>query len=149
MKYLFTTFIFLFALTLSAQSFKSFRWLEGSWERQNTKQGSSAFENWEIDSKYGLKGQGLTLKGSDTVFVEKLSIVFKDQKYFYVAEVSHNAAPTYFEITQIGKNQFMCENPEHDFPKKIAYFLEGNKLTATISGNGKEIPFVFLKRPTQ
>ena len=68
-----------------------------------------------------------------------------DGKFYYVAEVSHNPDPTYFEMTSISDNGFICENPDHDFPKKITYKLENGVLIATISGNGKEIAFVFKR----
>ena len=127
------------------QKLKTFKWLEGTWERQNTKLGSTAFEIWEMTVE-GLKGKGLTMRGTDTVFIEKLSFATRDNKLFYVAEVKHNAEPTYFEITSWSKSGFVCENPTHDFPKKIVYALDGSTLTATISGNGKEIPFTFVRK---
>jgi len=146
MKHLF----FLLALSLctvcQGQSFKTLKWLEGTWERQNTKPGSTAFERWSDMTKDGYTGRGLTLRGQDTVFVEKLSIVLKDKKLYYVADVSQNAAPVYFEMTEVTATGFTCENPNHDFPKKIVYVLDGNNLTATISGNGKEIPYRFVKK---
>lgn len=88
---------------------------------------------------------GVTLRGSDTVFVEKLSIIEKDGILNYVAEVAHNASATYFKFTAISETGFTCVNPSHDFPKKIEYALDGNRLTATISGDGKSIPFYFKK----
>lgn len=128
-----------------AQSVSDFKWLTGTWERQNTKPESTAFESWEKMTKMGLQGQGTTLRGVDTVFVEELSILERNNKLYYVAKVSHNSEPTYFEITSFNKNGFVCENPNHDFPKKIDYQMNDNLLLVTISGDGKEIPFQFLK----
>jgi hypothetical protein len=133
------------ALIIQAQSFKDFTWLTGTWERQNTKAESSALEVWEKLNKAGLKGLGVSLRGTDTVFAEKLSLVKKDDSFYYVAEVSQNSAPTYFKITSYSKNGFVCENPDHDFPKKIDYKLEVELLTVVISGDGEEIPFIFRK----
>lgn len=139
--------IFLSAALLSqSQSFKDFKWLKGTWERQDTKPGSTAFESWQKMTKTGFKGLGTTMKGLDTVWVEKLSIVEKEDVLYYVAEVDQNAAPTYFKITSYSKNGFVCENPEHDFPKKIDYKLEDDLLTVVISGDGEEVPFVFKRR---
>lgn len=108
------------------------------------KEGQSAFESWEVTKKT-LTGIGVTLRGVDTVFMESLSIIEKDQNLYYVANVSENASPTLFKITSISKRGFVSENPQHDFPKKIEYLLDGETLTATISGDGKAIPFVFKK----
>ncbi len=131
-----TTFV------VGAQSFDDLKWLEGKWERQNARPGMTAFEVWEKTDQ-GFKGMGVSLKGADTVFVENLKIVQKDGALHYVAEVSSNQAPTYFKITSATENGFVSENPQHDFPKKIAYTLEGKKLTAVISAGEKAMGFVF------
>jgi len=146
MKYFLLTLALLLATVSHSQSLKALKWLEGTWERQNTKPGSNGFEIWEAPTKEAIVGKGLTIKGADTVFVEKLRIVSKDKKLYYVADVSQNAAPVYFELTEVTQTGFTCENPEHDFPKKIVYVLDGTKLTATISGNGKEIPYRFIRK---
>lgn len=132
------------AFTTQGQSIERLNWINGTWERQSTKPGSTAFESWELIND-SFKGMGVTLRGTDTVFVEKLSIIEKDGVLNYVAEVAHNASATYFKMTAISESGFTCENPSHDFPKKIEYSLDGDLLTATISGNGKSIPFYFKK----
>lgn len=124
---------------------KSMEWLLGTWQGTNTKPGHTAYEKWEKTSKQGFKGVGVTLKEKDTVFVEKLKIVVKDNKLFYVAEVSHNAALVYFQITKQETTGFVALNPEHDFPKEISYRLDDEKLKARISGNGKSVEFNFVK----
>ncbi len=144
MRLLLLTLVFS-ACSSQAQEFKKLDWLIGQWERQNVRPGRTALEAWERDVQKGLVGIGVTLQGADTVFVEKLSIIEKDGELFYVANVSSNASPTFFKFTSMDENAFVSENPEHDFPKKIAYKLEGDILTATISGDGKEIPFLFKK----
>ena len=134
----------LFASFCHAQSMKDFEWLLGKWERSNTQPGSEAFELWEWNDAT-LTGTGLTLQGTDTVFVEHLQLLKQADEFYYVADVAHNQEPTYFRITQVGKQQFTCSNPSHDFPKQISYELEGNMLKVVISGNGRSIPFIFNK----
>jgi hypothetical protein len=121
------------------------KWLEGTWTRTNSKAGQSGLEMWKKVSPTELSGRGITMHGSDTAFVEKLRIVARDGNLFYVADVPENQKPVYFRVTEIKQNSFTCENPEHDFPKKIAYCLKGNKLQAIISGNGKSMEFLFEK----
>ncbi|MBX2898559.1 MAG: hypothetical protein KF775_02855 [Cyclobacteriaceae bacterium] len=128
-----------------AQSTNEAHWLQGTWNRTNGKAGRTAHERW-VKTATGLQGWGVTFNGADTTFVEKLRIVSKDSKLYYVADVSHNKEPTYFLITEITPTSFTCENPEHDFPKKIVYQLDGNKLKATISGNGKSIDYLFERK---
>lgn len=146
MKKTILIFTVLFGSQLAiSQTPEDFKWLEGTWERQNVRPGTTAYEIWE--QKNGeFQGIGVSMKGNDTTFVEQLSIVNKANELFYVANVSSNASPTYFKITSYSKNGFVSENPEHDFPKKIEYTLDGNKLTAVISAGEKAMGFVFVRK---
>jgi Domain of unknown function (DUF6265) len=137
---------------ISAQSdkiksdFSSLSWLEGKWTRSNMKNPRrTALELWKKTGEYELTGLGVTLQEGDTVFVEKLKIVISGNEIHYVADVSENPNPVHFVFTKIGSNFFSCENPQHDFPKKISYQLEGNTLNAQTSGDGKIQEFVFVK----
>ena len=120
-------------------------WLLGEWERTDMKPNRTAFETWSRASSEKFVGTGVTLQEGDTVFVELLSLIFRDDKLYYVAEVAQNPEPTYFEVTQMTDSGFVCEAPQHDFPKKIVYALDGNQLTAVISGDGRSVPFHFMK----
>ncbi|MDH3651237.1 MAG: DUF6265 family protein [Saprospiraceae bacterium] len=146
------TLLFFLALSttpvdLAAQSdeWDKLRWLLGKWQNMGVKPGQIAWEEWKETSDSDWSGIGLTLEGSDTVFVEWLRIVDKDQALYYVAEVSHNEEPVYFKMIDIGVNYFEVENPEHDFPKKIKYEYKDNQLNVVISGDGKEVPFSFVR----
>ena len=86
------------------------------------------------------------MKGADTSFVEKVKIVVKGGEIYYVADVPENSKPVDFKITSIDDKSFVCENPAHDFPKKIAYYKDGNNLRAVISGDGKEMEYLFVKK---
>ena len=127
----------------TADNFNKLSWLTGTWNRTNVKPGRKAHERWEMTGKHEMKGWGVTMKEQDTAFVEKLKLVIKDNKIWYVADVSHNKAPVFFELTAINNDGFTCENPTHDFPKKIVYKINGNKLIATISGDGKSFDYLF------
>lgn len=120
-------------------------WLTGTWNRTNLKAGRTAHERW-IKEDQRLQGWGVSMNGRDTTFVEKLKIIEQDMALYYVADVPENKSSVYFKITEISEGGFVCENPDHDFPKKIAYQLEGTKLKATISGNGKSVDYFFEKQ---
>ena len=133
--------------TLSAQSpLSKLEWLLGEWNRTNAKPGRSGVEIWKKTSSQEFVGKGINLRGADTTFVEKLKLIVKDNKTFYVADVPENKAPVLFEMTSVSASTVTFENPSHDFPKKISYELNGNKLKATISGDGKSIDYLFEKR---
>jgi hypothetical protein len=128
-----------------SDSVEGLMWIIGRWERTNGKPGSTSFENWEKVSQTELKGTGITMKGSDTVFVEKIGIVLQDGHLRYMADVPENKSVVYFPFTAIQQNGFVCENAAHDFPKKITYVRKDRELTAVISGDGKSITYIFKR----
>lgn len=127
--------------------FRQMEWLLGNWNRTNAKPGRSASEHWVKVNDRQWKGKGVILRGADTTFVEKLQIVIERDKLYYVADVPENKGLVYFEITSVTDNGFICENPQHDFPKKIAYSRNGNTVTAIISAGAKSITYQFERIP--
>ena len=125
---------------------KKLSWLEGKWERTNTKPGKKGFEIWTKVSATEWKGKGVSLTGADTTFVEKLKLIVKDGTPYYVADVPENQKEVLFRFTTLTENSFVCENLQHDFPKKISYQRDGDKLKAVISGDGKSIEYLFVKQ---
>ncbi|MEK6783727.1 MAG: DUF6265 family protein [Bacteroidota bacterium] len=131
---------------VTTENFKKLNWLIGTWYQANTKPGYSAHERWEEISPYEHHGFGITLQGKDTVFIEKLRILIKENDIYYVADVPENQKLAYFKLIEITDSGFVCENPNHDFPKKISYQLDGEKLKAQISGDGKAIDYLFERK---
>jgi len=138
----------IFANTASAQQsvsekFKQLEWLRGKWNRTNAKPGESGYEVWSAAKNNGMFGKGVTLKGEEPVFIEELELSIKGEDIYYMVRVPDEVAPIPFKLTSISKDAFTCENPEHDFPKKIAYTRNGKKAKAVISGDGKSIDYDF------
>lgn len=148
-RYLTITGFMLSAAIANAQSpshIEDLGWLVGSWKRTNNKAGQSGNERWIIDPEIGLRGYGVTLKGRDTLFIEKMRIVPGDNNALYfVADVIENPKPVYFRITAIHQNDFTCVNPEHDFPKNITYRKKLKNLDVILSGNGKIVEYNFVR----
>ncbi len=128
------------------KQFSMLVWLTGEWTRTNAKPGRSGFETWKKHSETEYIGSGINMRGNDTTFVEKLRIILKDGVIYYVADVPQNNSAILFAATEISANSVTFENPQHDFPKKIVYRLDGSVLKATISGDGKAIDYLFTKR---
>ena len=125
--------------------FEKLAWLTGHWERVGLKNGRSAHERWEKVSGKEMRGWGVSLQGADTAFVEKLRITTKDGNLYYVAEVPENPAPVHFRFTSLSGAGFTCENPGHDFPKKIQYQLLGDTLKANLTGaEVTSVPFTTM-----
>ena len=130
----------------ATEDFKKLEWLEGTWTRTNNTPGGSAHEKWQKISPSEWSGLGVNMNGSDTAFVEKLKLVIKEGAIYYVADIAGNKQPVYFKLTSIADDRFVCENAQHDFPKKISYEKDGKKMKATISGDGKSIDYLFEKK---
>lgn len=128
------------------QKFKKLQWLTGTWIRTNCKPGQSGYETWAKVKDLKLLGKGVTLKGKQSHFVEQLQIVNKENELFYVVKVSSEPKPTSFKLTALTEDSFTCENPAHDFPKKISYKKEGNKIKAVISGDGHRVDYLFTRQ---
>jgi len=138
----------LFSLVINAQTYslKQLNWVLGKWQKTDSITKKTSIENWSKISETELTGIGCTLKGKDTVFVEKLKIITKSNELYYVADVKENTEPTLFKITLVTKTGFVCENPQHDFPKKIEYKLTKKHLTVIISDEKKKVNFEFDKQ---
>jgi Domain of unknown function (DUF6265) len=121
---------------------ENLHWLIGHWERTNSKAGRHGHERWDSD----FNGFGVTMAAQDTLFVETLRIVQKDSQLYYVADVPENKNPVYFKFTTLNERGFVCENKEHDFPKRIAYEVHGTNLKVMVSGDDKTIEFLFVKK---
>ncbi|MBX2969018.1 MAG: hypothetical protein KF803_06585 [Cyclobacteriaceae bacterium] len=127
-----------------------FAWLEGTWKRPD----KQVFEVWK-------KGEGeILLQGiafrispaGDTLITEEIKFVREDAAYFYIPDVAGPQGPIRFKLTAFDATSFVAENPDHDFPKMIAYEYQPQtqRLMASISGDGKSIPFPFERvNPSQ
>jgi hypothetical protein len=129
------------------QKFKKLQWLSGKWIRTNNQPGQSGYETWKKVSNVKLTGKGVTFQGKKVHFIEELQFIAKESDLYYVVKVSGEPEPTYFKLTTLTGDSFTCENPEHDFPKKISYKKDGNQIKAVISGGGKQIDYLFTKQP--
>lgn len=125
------------------QKFKKLEWLAGKWTRTNPDAGQSGYETWTKVSDLKLSGKGVTLKGKKTVFLENLEFIVKGNDIFYTVMVNGEKQPIFFKLTALSADGFTCENPQHDFPKKITYKREGKHIKAVISGNGQSVDYNF------
>lgn len=127
----------------AGEKLKKMEWLLATWNRTDVKSGKTAHERWLKKNDTEWAGFGVTMQGKDTAFVEKLKIVIENGRLYYVADVPENKKPVYFEVTSVSGYGFVCENPGHDFPKRIEYQLDGSRLKARVSGGEKGVDYLF------
>lgn len=143
------TLILLMLIVVGAQAqtdLSKLEWLIGSWNRTNAKPGRTGVETWKKISATEFVGLGVSLKGTDTTFVEKLKIIVKDNAIFYVADVPENKSAVFFRAISVNSKSVVFENLKHDFPKKITYEFDGSKLKATTSADTKIQEFWFERK---
>jgi hypothetical protein len=129
-----------------ADDFRKLGWLSGTWVRTNAQTNEIGNERWVKMSGSEWQGFGLTMKGQDTVSLERLKLIIKDDAIYYVADVPENKQPVYFKLTEVSDNRFVVENPEHEFPKKISYQKDGDKLRATLFDDTKSVDYFFQRK---
>jgi hypothetical protein len=135
------------ALALNAYTqsptIESFAPLAGCWERNQ--QGSFITEMWMKPAGTSMIGAGRTVKFGTTTDFEFLRIEQRDDSIYYIAKPRANVHETAFRLVKWSENAFVFENPEHDFPQRILYKVNGDSLSARIEGtrNGKTSGFDF------
>jgi hypothetical protein len=119
---------------------EKFEWLTGEWKAADPN--SNLHETWII--KDGIpSNRGFLVKNlTDTTLLETVQILRQGKSYYYVPTTmnQNNRKAVYFKMTTIGKNKFVAENSEHDFPQRIHYRINGRKqLEVTIGGKSEGI----------
>lgn len=120
-------------------------WLVGEWKRTNDQPEKETFEIWAKINPNEYSGLGYTMQKEDTIFQEKMTLLKSEGKWHFVVKMPKEIESTEFQITELKDKEFTCENEANDFPKKIQYWMEGEKLNAKISNESMEIPFTFEK----
>ncbi|HLV45556.1 MAG TPA: DUF6265 family protein [Flavobacterium sp.] len=118
-------------------------WLVGEWKRTNDQPEKEAFEIWAKINPDEYSGLGYTMQKEDTIFQEKMTLLKSEGKWHFVVKMPNETETTEFQITELNNKEFTCENDTNDFPKKIQYWKEDEKLIAKISNEDMEILFEF------
>jgi len=121
-----------------AQKAGELNWILGTW-KINTSNGI-IIESWKTVNDSTLQGRNYFIKTSnDTIPQESLELTFRKGEWVYIPTVKgqNNDQPVSFKIIFIGKNEFISENPSHDFPQRISYRRIKALLFASIEGRRK------------
>ncbi|WP_297332935.1 DUF6265 family protein [Flavobacterium sp.] len=111
-------------------------WLVGSWG--NTSADETLTEIWQKLNDSVFAGQAFVInEENDTVFFEHIRIEERKGELFYIVTVpdQNEGQAVPFKMTTINDSLIVFENPEHDYPQKIAYRkVNADSLVAEISG---------------
>jgi hypothetical protein len=131
--------LFLLAASSSpagAASIADLDWLAGCWISVGGEAGSG--EQWMAPAGGTLLGVGRTVKNGRTVAHEFMQIrEIEPGKIAFIARPSGQAEAT-FPLTKAAEREVVFENPQHDFPQRVIYRLDGEGvLRASIEGLSK------------
>lgn len=125
---------------------QNFDWLLGDWKRLHEQEGKQTFETWEKTNSMNYSGVGYTLQNGDTIKKEVMFLVKTESGWDLNVQPQDEPNPITFTMTSFTENEFVCENPELDFPKMIKYWKGDSTLKALVSGTDLEIEFEFEQR---
>ena len=126
------------AAPAAAPKIESIAWMAGHWSATDA-DGSTTEEMWLAPKggiMVGVNRMTSPSPGEPASF-EYLRIEQRADGVFYMASPA-GGTPTPFRLTSATSSTAMFENPEHDFPKRILYRLDGDTLSARIDGGGGE-----------
>jgi hypothetical protein len=118
-------------------------WLAGRW--CSSEDGRRIDEVWLPGAGGELLGMSRTVRGATVESFEYMRIVASDQGATFHAQ-PNGAPPSAFAQAARGDGWIRFENRAHDFPNRIEYRREGDRLRAWIAGpgrDGKELKIAF------
>ncbi len=128
---------------------EGFRAMAGCWERRDDAKKLLITEQWMSPAGTSIFGVGRTVKNGKTTGWEYMRIEQRDDGIYFVSRPKENTEDTAFKMIRSTASEFVFENKEHDFPQRIIYKVQADKMTGRIEGtmNGKErgIDFPMVK----
>ncbi len=113
---------------------ESLAWMAGTWVHEDGP--VRVAESWLGPGNGLMVAANLsTFPGCKRTF-EFLRITDTDTGFSYYASPG-GRAPVEFRMKETGEMRVVFENPEHDFPRRILYWREGDALFARIEGTLK------------
>jgi len=139
MKYVFTAIMLTFAGAAFCQADLP-GFLQGTWKAEN----EEIYEHWDLLNDRTLKGFSYALKDGQIAVSEYLDISQKGGKWVYTATVlnQNEGKGVAFKLTKTG-DEYVFENPAHDFPKLISYKKLSETEILARASDGKDKSFSY------
>jgi hypothetical protein len=118
-------------------------WLAGRW--CSNSDGRQIEEVWLAEAGATALGMSRTVRGGKLESFEYMRVALEDKSARLHVQ-PNGAPPTVFSQAGRGEGWIRFENPAHDFPNRIEYRREGDRLHAYIAGpgsDGKEMKISF------
>ena len=122
-------------MSLSAQEIEKLAWMTGTWTQN--KNGEIVQESWLGPKGKMMAAVNLTSSAKRTSF-EFLRIVETPAGLAYLASPG-GKPPVEFKLKEITDKRVVFENPAHDFPQRVMYWIEPDgAMIARIEGTVAE-----------
>jgi hypothetical protein len=124
-------------------------WLAGSWRSAPGRPMFTNEELWTAPMRGSMLGVAREVFDQRTRSYEFMRIaVDRDGSLGFYASPG-GAAPSRFSIVSAGPSEFIAENTAHDYPQRIVYRREGDRLVATISliDGSQANTYTYLRQP--
>ena len=136
----FTTLLLCSGFAVRSQHSEAFKWLTGTWKISTGN--NLMIEQWKVTNDSTLTGKAVFIKNSrDTIPQETIELAYRNGDWYYIptARNQNNNKPVKFKVIFLKATEFICENPAHDFPQRIAYRRVKQQLFASTEGkqNGR------------
>jgi hypothetical protein len=106
--------------------------LTGSWV--GFVEGARVEEHWTHPAGASMLGMSRTVAGGRTKFFEFLRIEVQDGEVALLASPLGRDPPTRFPMKQLQDQGVVFENLQHDFPQRVVYHRDGDRLVARVEG---------------
>lgn len=136
MKKITFAFALFMAASASAADFPS--WMAGAWT--TTLDGAQVEERWTDARGNLMVGMNRTVYPNGKTSFEFLRIELRDGKPVYLAMPGGRSPATAFPMKSQSAHKIVFENPTHDFPQRVIYWRDGERLCARVEGtmDGKD-----------
>jgi hypothetical protein len=126
-----------------AADLQSLGWFSGCWAGDGEEAGTG--ESWSTLAGGTMLGMARTVKNGRTIAHEFVQIRLDEQgRVVYIAQPSGQAETSFTlrttattTTTDLPAHHAVFENPQHDFPQRVIYRREGDKLVGRIEGVDK------------
>ena len=129
---------FAFVATAPADDVAKLDWLGGAWVSET--EGGWTEEHWMAPRGGVMLGTNRSGKGGRATGFEFMRIAADRDGRVAFWGAPRGKTPVSFPLVASSAGEAVFENPQHDYPTRIHYRREGNKLTAIVSGPGGANP---------
>jgi hypothetical protein len=127
-----------FAAVANEPDINKLAWVGGCWASDKGETGSG--ERWTPLAGGTMFGMSRTIKQGKTVAFEFMELAADANGKLALTAHPSGQRKTVFPLLRINETEAVFENPSHDFPQRVVYANDGDKLKARIEGkrNGQE-----------